>query len=94
MITLNWSSSYNRSFRKAIKKDTGLKDRILTAMKLLEEDPFHPKLKSHKLKGILEDNWAYSVDYDLRIIFTFVKNPQFDETEILLMDIGTHEEVY
>ena len=94
MITLNWSSSYKRSFRKAIKKDTGLKDRILTSMKLLEEDPFHPKLKSHKLKGILEDNWACSVDYDLRIIFTFVKNPQSDETEILLMDIGTHEEVY
>ncbi len=94
MITLNWSSSYKRSFRKAIKKDKGLNDRILTAMKLLEEDPFHPKLKSHKLKGILEDNWACSVEYDLRIIFTFVKNPQSDETEILLMDIGTHEEVY
>jgi len=50
MITLNWSSSYKRSFKKAIKKDKGLKDRIITAMKLLEEDPFHPKLKSHKLK--------------------------------------------
>lgn len=94
MIILNWSSSYKRSFRKAIKKDPALRDKILTAMKLLEEDPFHPKLKSHKLKGILEDNWACTVGYDLRLVFTFVKNPLSSDTEILLIEIGTHEEVY
>jgi mRNA-degrading endonuclease YafQ of YafQ-DinJ toxin-antitoxin module len=63
-------------------------------MKLLEQDPFHPKLKSHKLQGILEDNWACAVAYDLRIIFTFVKNPSTNEAEILLINLGTHEEVY
>ena len=63
-------------------------------MNLLEQDPFHPKLKSHKLQGILEDNWACAVTYNLRIIFTFVKNSDTNETEILLINLGTHEEVY
>ena len=63
-------------------------------MKLLEQDPFDPKLKSHNLQGILEDTWACSIAYDLRIIFTFIKNTTNDETEILLIDLGTHDEVY
>ncbi len=39
-------------------------------------------------------NWACYVDYDLRIVFDFVKNKTTDETEILLMNIGSHDEVY
>ena len=63
-------------------------------MELLQQDPFIPKLKTHKLKGILEGNWACTVDYDLRIVFDFVKDPITGKTEILLINIGTHEEVY
>jgi len=63
-------------------------------MNLLQENPFNPKLKTHKLKGILEGTLACSIDYDYRIIFDFVKNQTSDETEILLINIGTHEEVY
>lgn len=71
-----------------------MEEKIITALRILEQDPFHPKLKSHKLQGVLEDNWACSVSYDLRIIFTFVQNLSNKETEILLINIGTHEEVY
>ncbi len=63
-------------------------------MDLLQKDPFQLKLKTHKLKGILEGTWACSIDYDLRIIFNFVKNKETNETEILLIDIGSHDEVY
>jgi Txe/YoeB family toxin of Txe-Axe toxin-antitoxin module len=56
------------------------------------DDAFHPQLKTHKLKGNLAGAWACSVAYDLRIVFEFV---QHDETEsILLLSIGTHDEVY
>ena len=70
------------------------KKKSLLSLKILEQDPFNPKLKSHKLQGVLEDNWACSVSYDLRIIFTFVQNLSNNETEILLINIGSHEEVY
>lgn len=94
MYTLHWSSSYKRVFKKTAKKDPLNKEKISTSMRLLQNDPFHNSLKTHKLKGVLDGSWACSVDYDLRIIFDFVKNPDTKETEILLIDIGSHEEVY
>lgn len=94
MINLNWSSSYKRAFKKTIKNDSVMKDKILETMGSLKQDPFAPNLNTHKLKGILDGNWACSVDYDIRIVFDFVKNPATNETEILLMNIGTHDEVY
>ena len=93
-MVLNWSSSYKRAFRKTTKNNPYLKSKILEAMELLQMDPLSPELKSHKLKGILEGSWTCTVGYDLRIVFTFVKNPVSNETEILLIDIGTHDEVY
>ena len=32
--------------------------------------------------------------YDNRILFEFVQNPESGEEEILLLTMGTHEEVY
>jgi len=93
-MVLNWSSSYKRAFKKTTKSNPDLREKIITSMKLLEQDPFHAKLKSHKLQGILKDNWACAVTYDLRIIFTFIKNPSTNEAEILLINLGSHEEVY
>jgi mRNA-degrading endonuclease YafQ of YafQ-DinJ toxin-antitoxin module len=34
------------------------------------------------------------VEYDCRIVFDFVKNPELGDEEILLLDIGSHDEVY
>jgi len=34
------------------------------------------------------------VDYQYRILFEFVRNPESGEEEILLLTIGTHDEVY
>ena len=45
--------------------------------------------RTHKLTGRLEGLWAFSVSYDYRVIFKFLK-----EDEILLIDIVTHDEVY
>jgi mRNA interferase YafQ len=63
---------------------------------LLCTDPFHPRLKTHKLKGELQDSWACSAGYDLRIIFKFVEyevEPEAGQA-ILLESMGTHDEVY
>jgi mRNA-degrading endonuclease YafQ of YafQ-DinJ toxin-antitoxin module len=44
------------------------------------------------LKGKLEDAWACSAGYDLRVVFKFVI---YEGSEaVLLLTVGTHEEVY
>ena len=57
-------------------------------------DIYHPSLKTHKLMGNLDDTWSCSIDYSYRILFEFVTDPETDERAILLLNIGSHDEVY
>ena len=94
MRTLVWSSAFVRSFKRVTRRQPVLQARIERTLRQLAEDPFHPSLHSHKLKGQLVGTWACSVGYDVRILFEFVENPATDEEEILLLTLGTHDEVY
>jgi len=60
-----------------------LRQKVERALQQLIEDPFNPKLHTHKLKGELSGVWACTVDYNNRILFEFVKNPGIVEEEIL-----------
>jgi addiction module RelE/StbE family toxin len=88
------SSAFIRSARKILKKQPELAENVQNTLELLSTDPFHPRLKTHKLKGDLQDSWACSAGYDLRIIFKFVEQEQEKTQAILLESIGTHDEVY
>ena len=81
-----------RAARKLVTKNPQHSNEILSILELLTTDAFHPRLKTHKLKGDLEGSWACSAGYDLRIIFRFVHYQGAEA--ILLESIGTHDEVY
>jgi mRNA interferase YafQ len=87
-------SKFKRNFKRLIKKNPPLQDRILGILKILADDPFTPSLKSHKLTGQLDGLWACSVAYDCRIIFMFKEDLETKEELIVLVDIGSHDEVY
>lgn len=84
-----WPSCERSSGRFAASQNCGPH-----SLQWLAEDPFHPTLHSHKLKGKLAGAWACTVDYDNRLLFEFVLNPESGEEEILLLTMGTHDEVY
>ncbi|WP_272062825.1 type II toxin-antitoxin system RelE/ParE family toxin [Oscillatoria sp. CS-180] len=63
-------------------------------MRTLVTNSFEPTLQTHKLKGQLAGVWACRAEYNCRIVFDFVENPETGEKEILLIDIGSHNEVY
>lgn len=86
------SSAFVRSARKIVKKQPEVAQNIQQTLTSLSEDPFQPKLKTHKLKGDLKDSYACSAGYDLRIIFKLVRHEQ--KQAILLETIGSHDEVY
>ncbi|MBD2346228.1 type II toxin-antitoxin system RelE/ParE family toxin [Anabaena subtropica] len=94
MKTLVLSSSFKRAFKKLIRRQPELQEAIAARLGLLSADPFDPILQTHKLKGKLAGAWACSVEYDCRIVFNFVENLESGEEEILLIDIGSHDEVY
>ena len=44
---------FKKAFKRKIKKNPQLEQKILAVLDLLENDPFTPSLKSHKLIGNL-----------------------------------------
>jgi len=62
-----------------------LKGRFWAAVKKFTNNPFDQQLKTHKLTGKLQGLWAFSVDYNCRVIFRFL-----GKNEVLLTDIGGH----
>ena len=51
--------------------------------------PVFAAMRTHKLSGKLEGQWAFSVDEDCRVVFEFI-----GKEKVLLVDIGSHDEVY
>ena len=60
-------------------------------LEIFISDPFELRLKTHRLSGKLKDLWCFSLDYDLRVVFYFTKHKP---KKAVLIDIGTHDEVY
>jgi len=86
------SSAFLRRAQRILRKHPQAAQDLQSALQLLATDCFHPRLKTHKLKGELEGSWACSAGYDLRIVFNFVEHE--GSAAILLLTLGTHEEVY
>lgn len=90
MIKVAFASSFKCALKKKVKNNTELEQQFWKSLKLFIEHPFSKALKTHKLSGNLKNLWSFSVEYDLRVIFYFTENKQ----EAILVDIGTHDEVY
>jgi len=88
--TLVTAASFDRRARKFLTRHPDLRPRLAETLEKLRADPFDPSLRLHPLTGKLEGLQAVSLTYSYRITLTL----QITEHEILLLDIGSHDEVY
>jgi toxin HigB-1 len=88
--TIIFTESYVRRARKFFKKHQDIIPQYEKCLQLLEMNPFHPSLRLHPLHGKLKGLYSISITVSYRITVEFV----IDEKEILLIHIGTHDEVY
>ncbi|MFQ5452124.1 MAG: type II toxin-antitoxin system YafQ family toxin [Candidatus Paceibacterota bacterium] len=82
-MRIYYSSTFEKEYRKLPKK---IKHKAEKGEKIFRKDPFNPRLKTHKLKGILSGFLAFSIDYRYRIIFEFR-----DEKEVWFHSVATHD---
>lgn len=94
MRTIGWTPKSLRAFKRLVRQNPQQRPAIEQTLKQLAENPFHPSLRTHKLTGDLSGIWSCSVDYRIRILFEFVENPETKEEAILLLNVGSHNEVY
>lgn len=89
---LVFSPAFERAAKQIIKKGPATKQAIAATLTALEDDASHPSLKTHKLKGQLKGRFACSGGYDLRIVFKLIEHE--GREAILLLSVGTHDDVY
>lgn len=85
---------FRRSFRRFVRHNSALQQRIEETLRQMEIDVFAPQLGVHKLSGELLGLLACSCGYDCRIIFTVETGKSGIGEVILLLDIGSHDDVY
>ncbi|MFB2968921.1 type II toxin-antitoxin system YafQ family toxin [Aerosakkonema sp. BLCC-F183] len=94
MRTLVLTPKFKRAFRKFVKRNSDLQQRIEETLQQMEVDVFAPVLATHKLSGKLEGFQSCSCGYDCRIVFSIQIDTEMKSEVIVLLDIGTHDEVY
>ena len=82
--------SYIRRAKAFIKKHPDFLRQYEKTLLLLEQNPYHPSLRMHPLKGKLKGLHSVSINISYRITIELVVSEQ----SITLINVGSHEEVY
>ena len=80
---VNLSPRFERSYKKMphhIQSDFDQK------INLFVENPYHPSLRTHKLKGKLQECLAFCLKDGYRVLFEFSEPDTVD-----LLEIGSHD---
>ena len=90
MYKLIETKVYIKKLKKFLKKHPDMIKKYEKTVFLLENNPFHPSLRLHKLQGDKKEFYSVSLDMQYRIILDFI----IIENKIFLIDIGTHDDIY
>jgi mRNA-degrading endonuclease YafQ of YafQ-DinJ toxin-antitoxin module len=87
---LIFTESYAKIERRFLKRHPDLREHYYKTLALLEQDPLHPSLRLHGLKGQLAGLHAVAINLQYRITLEL----ELREQEIILVNVGSHGEVY
>jgi mRNA-degrading endonuclease YafQ of YafQ-DinJ toxin-antitoxin module len=94
MRELVLTPKFERSFRRLVGRNPAWQAAIENTLLRMAENLNDPRLKTHHLSGQLAGLHACSVAYDCRIVFARQKHPKTGAEVLILVNIGSHEEVY
>jgi len=90
MHKLIFTYSYEQRVKKFIKKHPEILNQYTKTLELLELNPFHPSLRLHQFKTSSFEGYSVSINLSYRISLEF----QIQEKEIVLINIGDHQDIY
>ncbi len=94
MRELVLTPKFKRIFRKFVNRNKKLQKHIGETLEQMQKDVFAAHLGTHKLDGELSGLYACICGYDCRIVFSIERKSEISSEVIVLLDIGTHDEVY
>ena len=86
LTRIEYTPRFLRSFQKL---PSPIQEKVRARDAIFRTNAFDPRLDAHKLHGKREGEWAYSVDYEYRVVFDFN-----NDGTVVYLDVGTHDELY
>lgn len=81
----------HKNFTKSLARlSPKMRDKVQLAIHKFKDNPHDLLLRNHPLKGSMQGTRAFSVTGNLRVIFKEYEH----YTLVLLVDVGTHNQVY
>jgi len=90
MIEIRFSDSYEKKVIKFLKKHKDIYPQYKKTIELLQHNPQHSSLRIHKLQGKMNKYSSVSINMKYRIVIDFI----IVDDVIILVDIGSHDDVY
>ena len=89
-FTLIFTEEYEQRAKRFVKKHPELKAQYTKTIEFLSSNPYHPSLRLHALRGKLQGLHSVSINLNYRLTIKLL----ILESEIVLIDIGNHDQVY
>jgi proteic killer suppression protein len=81
--------SYSKNFVKQAKKlNPELRKKLLERIEIFNENPLHPSLRNHQLKGKHKEYRSIDISGDMRALYLQ------KEHEVIFDAVGTHSQLY
>ena len=87
---LIFTDSYKKRAKRFAKKHPELAQQYRKTLMQLSDNPQHSSLRLHALKGNLQDLHSVSINMSYRITLELL----ITDKEIILFNIGNHNDVY
>lgn len=88
-MTIDYDRTFVRHFKIRIKPNRKLHTQFNKRLVMFENNPAHPLLRDHQLKGSRKAYRAFSITGDIRVVYVME-----DDDRAIFIDIGTHNQVY
>jgi addiction module RelE/StbE family toxin len=87
---LIYPESYLKRAKKFLQKHPEIQNQYRKTLELLELNPHHPSLRLHGLQGRLQGLSSVSINISYRIVLEI----EIRDEEIVLINVGSHDQVY
>lgn len=88
--TLTYTDSYIKRAKKFLRKHPEIQNQYRKTLQLLELNPFHPSLRFHHSDDQLKGFSSVSINMSYRLVLEL----EIRDQEIVLINIGDHNQVY
>jgi len=89
-FALVWTATFARTARRFLRRHPDLEGLFTDVLRQLETDPRSSRLRLHALQGRHRGKHAVRLTYEHRIVIIL----RLKAGEVVLLDIGAHDDVY